>query len=155
MLAGGMPRLEDQTLIHRAQVYLAALKASDEATCAAITHGALTSALDADPPALEAVMGSLDASLYAQWADISVQAIEAQAKGAPPARTVTQVGTDAMYAALFARLPATDEATYRANATSSEPPTAAMCSLNRALYVAGLGLDPKNLATFVLIDVTE
>ena len=154
LVDGGMPRLDDQTLVHRAQLYLAALKASDEATCAAITNGALTSAADASPAVVAALLGSLDPALYGQWAEIQVEATEAQAKGAPPARTLVQADVDAMYAALDARMPATDKATSQALRDSSAVSPAALCSLNRSLYVAGLGLDPKNLSTFALVDAS-
>jgi hypothetical protein len=153
MVASGLPRLDDQTLIRRLQIESASLDASDEGTCAAFAHEFVAGHVTTETS--KKVLGSLDPPRYGEWIEINVMAIEAQSKGAPQSRLVSQADADTMSTALLGRVPANHLATMQAlNEAGSVVTDAASCSAARAIYVAGLGLDPKSLATLARVEVS-
>jgi hypothetical protein len=152
LLTGGLPRLDDATLISRLKLEAAAVNATDEATCAAFFRAALKS-----EPVEELsgkLIGSLDTATFAQWAEINVEAIEAESKGAPAARVPSDDDSNTAYAAVFASLSPADLATIQSVSGGTDQPDAAVCSAEKGLYAAALKLDAKSLATFALIDVS-
>jgi hypothetical protein len=153
MLTSGLPRLDDQTLIRRFQIESAGLDATDEKTCAAFAQEFVKGHVTTETS--RKVLGSLDPQKYGEWIEINLTALEAESKGAPPQRVASQADTDAMSAALVGRVPANHLATMQAlDAGGAAVLDAASCSAARAVYAAGLGLDPKTLATLVRVEVS-
>jgi hypothetical protein len=153
MLTGGLPRLDDQTLIRRLQIESASLDATDEKTCAAFAQEFVKGHVTTETS--RKVLGSLDPQRYGEWIEINLTALEAESKGAPPRRVPSQADADAMSAALVGRVPPNHLATMQAlDADGTAVLDAASCSAARAVYVAGLGLDPKTLATLALVEVS-
>ena len=149
----GLSRLDDQTLIHRVELYKAALDALDETTCAAVMRSSMAGAVS-DEDAKELV-GSLTTEQFGEWVDIWVRALEAEAKGDPPARTVSDSDSSAMYEAVFAGVSDDELATIQSLSVGTTVTDAEACQANRALYAAGLGLDDANLGAFALTDVSQ
>jgi hypothetical protein len=153
MLTGGLPRLDDQTLIRRLQIESASLDATDETTCAAFAQEFVKGHVT--PETSRKVLGSLDTQKYGEWIEINLTALEAESKGTPPRRVPSQADAQAMSAALVGRVPANHLATMQAlDADASAVLDAASCSAARAVYTAGLGLDAKTLATLALVEVS-
>lgn len=153
MLTSGLPRLDDQTLIRRFQIESASLDATDEKTCAAFAQEFVKGHVSTETS--RKVLGSLDPQKYGEWIEINLTALEAESKGAPPQHVASRADTDAMSAALLGRVPASHLATMQAlDAGGSVVLDAASCSAARAVYDAGLGLDPKTLATLARVEVS-
>jgi len=153
LLRGGLPRLDDQTLIRRLQIESASLDATDEKTCAAFAQEFVKGHVTTETS--RKVLGSLDTAKYGEWIEINVSAIEAQSKGTPSQRLASQAETEAMSSALLGRVPAQHLATMQAlGAGGSTVLDAASCSAARAVYAAGLGLDPQTLATLARVEVS-
>ena len=147
----GLARLDDQTLIRRVELYKAALDATDEATCAAVMRSSMTGSIAEDDA--QAVVGAFTTEQFGEWAEIWVQALEAEAAGVPAVRTVSDGDSSAMYEAIFAGVSDDELATIQALSVGTTVTDAEACQANRALYGAGLGLDDANLAAFALTDV--
>ena len=147
----GLSRLDDATLLRRVQLYKIALDASDEATCAAVFRSSMEGPVSDDDA--NRMLGGLTTDQFGEWAEIWVQALEAEATGAPPARSVSDDQSNGMFEALFAAISQDDFATIQALSAGTVVTDAAACQANRALYTAGFGLDGANLALFALTDV--
>jgi len=151
MSLAGLARLSDQTLIRRVELYKLALDTTDEATCAAILRSSMKGLVaDADKKKL---IGSLTTDQFSEWAEIGVQALEAEAKGAPPARKVSTADSNAMYYAILAAVSGQDVATIKALSGGTTVTDTAACHANRSVYAAGLALDDAKRAAFALTDV--
>lgn len=151
MQAGGLPRLDDSTLVDRVQIFNAALNATDEHTCAMVMRVSFGDPIDKD--SAKKLIGSLSTTAFSRWVEIAIEAIEAQAKAAPPARTPSEAASSAMYDAVFAGVSATDQATIASVSSGTAVSDGVLCAAGRAIYAAGLGLEPTQRATFALVDV--
>ena len=147
----GLSRLTDETLIRRITLYKIALEATDEATCAAILRSSMKGPVsEVDSRKL---IGAFTTEQFGEWAEIWVQALEAEAKGAPPTRTVSDADSSAMFDAVFSAVSDEDVATIQSLSDGKTVTDTVACQANRALYTAGLGLDDAKLAAFALTDV--
>lgn len=147
----GLTRLDDATLIRRIELYQIGLDAVDEATCAAIMRSSMTGPVTGDDAL--ALVGALSTERFAEWAEIWVQALEAEASGAPPVRTLSDADSTAMFDAIFAGISDAEFSTIQALSDGTTVTDTEACDANRAIYAAGLGLDDVNRAAFALTDV--
>ncbi len=149
--AGGLPRLDDATLIDRVGIFAAALNATDEHTCATVMRVSFGDPFDKE--SAKKLIGSLDSTAFSRWVEIAVEAIEAESKAAPPARKPSDAEANAMFDAVFARISPTDQATIASVQSGTAVSDGVVCAAGRAIYGVGLGLEPAQRATFALTDV--
>ena len=152
LATGGLPRLDDATLVEQLRLLAAALEATPTATCAAFSRVVVTGT--SDPDAIRTMLGSLDAGSYGRWMEIRVESLEAEAKGAPPARAVSQAALDAMWRSFGGPYSAADDAALSAEQKGSPQPDTDVCAAHRHYYQSVLALGPTDLATFALYAVT-
>jgi len=152
LATGGLPRLDDATLVERLGLLAAALEATPTATCAAFGRDALTGT--PNPDAVQTMLGSLDARSYGRWTEINVLSIEAEAKGAPPTRSASQAALDTMWNSFGGPYSAADDATISAEQKGSPQPDTDVCTAYRHFFQSVLALGPTDLATFALYAVT-
>jgi hypothetical protein len=155
---GGLPRLDDATLVDYESIWSEAIAKADPAACA---DAAKTRSGAISKPTTDKILSSLDTTRLVRWFDIEVSAIAASAKGAPAARTVSQAASDEMTTALLAKLSSADVATLQAMSGSAEASGSpagvsdtAACTAYADYYAAGMALDPTNQAVFALSDVS-
>ena len=153
MLAGGLPRLDDATLVDRFTIATTALKTVDVATCAAFVRDGVAGTT---PPVAiaEKVVDALDTATLERWFEINVEAIEADARGAPPARAVSPDASSKMFADVLGLVPAADQATLRALIGGTPTPDAATCTAATDLYSTAIIIGGQDLDTIALYDVT-
>jgi hypothetical protein len=152
LLAGGLPRLDDATLVENLRLSAAALEASSTATCAAVGRATLTGT--PNPDASQTMLGSLDASRYGRLVEIVVEAVEAEARGAPPSRSASQADLDAMWSSFGGPYSAADDAVISAEHQGSPQLDTDVCTATRHYYQSVLALGPTDLATYALYEVT-
>ncbi|HYM82560.1 MAG TPA: hypothetical protein VEY67_00205 [Candidatus Dormibacteraeota bacterium] len=151
LVGGGLPRLDDPTLLEYEATWTAAVAAVDTPTCATVVR---TKGPVVPVSTTEKVLSSLDTTRLGRWYEITVQAIEAESRGAPAARSVATADADRMYAALGGKLTSQDATSLQALSNGTAVSDQAACDAYRHLYAAGLALDPADRAVFVLEDVT-
>ncbi len=151
-VTAGQARLDDPTLVRRFRLLTAAVASADGTTCAAFAR-ADVAGHKLDPVIAQKLIDSLDTARLSEWFEINVEAIEAQQRGAPATRSVPLEASQAMFIALDARVSASDTATLIGLANGTPESDAAACAAERSFYVAGLQLDPTNLAVLALSGV--
>jgi hypothetical protein len=152
LVDGGMPRLDDALLAEHERLWAAAFAGTDTTTCATVARATLTG--NPYPPELDRMLASQGPTAYGRWLDILVTAMEAQVAGSPPARSVTQDASDAMFARLFAQLSPEDMATMSAEQDGIAQSDDAVCAAQRHFLAAVLQLEPADVVTYEIWSVT-
>ena len=152
LIKSGMPRLGDGRLVERLGLQTAALMSTSESVCAAFGRKSIGGqAVDADTA--EAMFGSLATDQLIALVDISVEAVEAQAFGAPEPVFASEADTTAMFEALFATMAEADIQTIAAMGEGSPATDAEVCSAVRSVYGGVDDLDPSSQVVMARIDV--
>jgi hypothetical protein len=152
MIADGMPRLDDATLVDRLRLFTAIMSQSDVATCGSIARSASSGAID--ETAASNAVASLDADSFGRWVEINVSAIEAHARNDPPQRTADVSAVNGIFDQILPQLPAADTATLVAMSNGSDVTDTAACDAWRHLYSTLFTLSSDDLPTIALYDVS-
>ena len=152
MLTAGLPRLADQELVDKVHLTAKLLNTADVATCATIARATATG--KGDTPALTTALNALDTPSMGRWFEINVAAIEAQAKGTPPARTVDKAESDRVLGDVFARFSDVESQQIGSLYNGAEASDADACNAFRALYTHIEALPAADLAIAALYDVS-
>ncbi len=145
-------RLDNDTLITRLALFTNALNEVAVADCATFFRSAMGGELISDEVSshLEA---ALDADDYAAWAEIAVQAIEAERRGSPAARTNPDETVNAAYEAVLAEV--SDGTIAVLSVSDVDPlPDADLCAAGRDLYTTIGSMDRTTMAVIALDDIT-
>lgn len=153
LVKGGLPRLDDATLASRLRLTVAALNTTDTATCAAVARAQILATEPSDEDSSKMISGLNDADLR-QWFEIALEAVEAQARGAPAARVVTDSEMDSIFTVLIGALSEADTATFGALSSGGTVDDAAMCSAIRALNAATLAQPEADVMLLARYDVS-
>ena len=100
------------------------------------------------------MISALDDTDLRQWFEIAVQGLEAEVRGAPPARTVTDATVEPYYTGLAEALSAADLATVVALTNGETVADAPVCSAWRGIYKAMLALPTVELTLVARYDVS-
>jgi hypothetical protein len=144
----GLLRLEDETLIRRAELYAGALEAAKEPICAILARGASP---EGGTNVGVLLVNELDAEPLREWADISALAILAELHRLPAIRPSGVEASGALDAVL-AVLPAADQD--RLAAALADPfgvTDAEICWAGRTLYRSLRMLPPVFRATLARV----
>ncbi len=152
MIADGMPRLDDATLVDRLRLFTAIMNASDVATCSSIARSASTGSID--ETAASKAVASLDTPSLGRWIDINVLAIEAHAQSFPLPRTADDRAVNAIFDQILPQLSPADTTTLAAMSNGTEVTDAAACDAWRHLYSTLFTLSGDDLPTIALYDVS-
>jgi hypothetical protein len=150
MVLSGLPRLDDELLVEKVHLTTKMLAAADVPTCARLARGSGTRDADATGTALAA----MDPVSVARWYDIVVSAIEAEAKGSPPSRTVATADGARVRSELFAKFSTSEGEQLQALYNGVKTSDAEACSAVRALYAHIEELPAGDLEVAALADVT-
>jgi hypothetical protein len=155
MVMSGLARLDDQRLERRLQLESTALDALDAATCGRVARAFLASSRPTQADA-EKMIGVLDGPSFQAWAGINVDAVEAEAAGNPPRRTVSAGAVSAASDLVLATLTDAETSTLAAAGSPGESITdEAACDAARAFYRAGVNAGGSTFATLALLDVAS
>jgi hypothetical protein len=152
MIGSGLPRLDDALLSEKIHLTVKLLNGADVATCARIARATASGAGDSD--AIKTALGTMDTTSVGRWFEINVSAIEAEAKGAPPARTVATSDSDRVLGGVIARFSTVQTQEITDLYQGKEIPDAGACDAFRALYGHIDELPAADLAIAALYDVT-
>lgn len=152
LVRSGMPRLSDGRLVERLGLQTAALMSASESVCAAFGRQSVGGET-IDARTAEALFGSLATDRIIDWVDISVEAVEAEAFGAPAAVFATEAEASALINTIFARMTEEDIQTIVAMNERNPTTDAEVCSAVRSLYGGVNDLDPASQAVMARIDV--
>jgi hypothetical protein len=147
---GGLPRLDDATLVEYEGLWTSAIAAADVSSCAS---AARTKAGAIDLAVSDKIISSLDTQQLGRWYDIAVTAMEATQKQTP-ARSVSTAANDAMVTAIGQALPPADVTNLQQLSSGGTVSDTDACTAYRDLYHTAMSLDPTDRATFALSDVT-
>lgn len=153
LIKAGLPRLDDATLETRYRIAGRAFDRADTATCAILARAVFTGTEPSDNSNTK-VIGALDDTDLRRWFEISVQAMEAEARGAPAATTVTDAAVEPLWEGVGSALSATDLAALVSIGNGETVDDASACSALRELYRATLGLPPAQVTLFARYDVS-
>ena len=152
LIKSGMPRLGDGRLVERLGLQTAALMSTSESVCAAFGRKSIGGqAVDADTA--EAMFGSLATDQLIALVNISVEAIEAEAFGAPEPVFASEAETAVLIETVFTTMAEADIQTIAAMGEGSPTTDAEVCSAIRSLYGGVDDLDPSSQAIMARIDV--
>ena len=152
IIKSGMPRLSDGRLVERLALQTTALVSTSESVCAAFGRKSM-GGQKVDAATAEAMFGSLETDQLIVLVDISVEAIEAEAFGAPEPVFASEAEASALIDQIFATM--TEEDIQTIVAVSGGDPTtdAEVCSAIRSLYGGVNDLDLTSQAVMARIDV--
>jgi hypothetical protein len=153
LVARGLPRLDDATLVTHFRLASTAFQRTDVSTCATAARALFVGATPSTETNLK-VIAALDEADLRQWVDISVEALEAEARGHPAARTVTDASIDPLVAAVVGQMTAGDLEALGAITGGETVSDVSACSAVRAFYGAVLALPPAELALLARYDVS-
>jgi hypothetical protein len=148
----GLVRLDDAVLVRYMTVQVQALDRGDLATCGAFARASA----GGTAPSAEVSRGllkSLDDRSLQDFMEINIQALEAEARAAPPARTVTEAQAEVLFQALGQRLSQQDLDTIDALAAGTTVTDDTACKAIRGLYDTALTMSPAEVALFARYDV--
>jgi hypothetical protein len=152
MVRQGLTRVDSQALVRHLTLEVAALDATDVATCAAFGRASISGQTQKADVG-QRLVSALDAESYQEYVGINIAGVEAEARQSPPVRPVDPSG-DAILGRLLAGLPSAQLATLQAMATSSAATSdAAACAVIRSVYDAVVRLSPADLAIVARVDV--
>ena len=153
LVARGLARLDDATLVAYFRLASTAFQRTDVSTCATVARAMFVGATPSAETNLK-VVGALDEAGIRQWVDISVEALEAEARGHPAARTVTDASIDPLVADVVGQMTAGDLETVGAIAGGETVSDVSACSAIRGYFGAVLALPPAELALMARYDVS-
>ena len=148
MLQSGLPRLSDELLVERIHLTTKLLMASDVATCARVARATATGVQDED--ALSTAVGAMDTASIGRWFEIAVSAIEADAKGSPPPRSVPQAETERLFGDVVATFSDNESRQLDTLFSGTAASDADACSAMRAFYTHIEELPAAELALVAL-----
>ena len=152
IIKSGMPRLSDGRLVERLALQTSALASTSESVCAAFGRKSMGGqTVDADTA--EAMFGSLETDQLVVLVDISVEAIEAEAFGAPEPVFASEAEASALIDTIFATMTEADIQTIVAVSGGNPTTDAEVCSAIRSLYGGVNDLDPASQVVMARIDV--
>lgn len=152
IIKSGMPRLSDGRLVERLALQTTALASTSESVCAAFGRKSMGGQkVDADTA--EAMFGSLETDQLVVLVDISVEAIEAEAFGAPEPVFASEAEASALIDTIFATMTEADIQTIVAVSGGNPTTDAEVCNAIRSLYGGVNDLDPASQVVMARIDV--
>ena len=152
IIKSGMPRLSDGRLVDRLALQTAALLSTSESVCAAFGRKSI-GGQNVDADTAEAMFGSLETDQLVVLVDISVEAIEAEASGAPEPVFASEAEASALIDTIFATMTDADIQTIVAMSGGNPTTDAEVCSAIRSLYGGVNDLDPASQVVMARIDV--
>lgn len=153
LIDDGLPRLDDATLVARFGLLGQAIDQTDVATCAAFARADFGGTQASDEVSTKLVSGLDDPSLQ-RWVEINIEAIEAAARGAPPAHVITADDANAQLTTLVDGLSAADQATSSSLTSGGTVTDADACAVERSLDQGTLALAPADLAVMARLVVS-
>lgn len=151
LLSGGLPRLDDASLIKHLQIFAKIIRTADTETCGKLARSTVVGKVDED--AARKAIASLDTPTFGTWVDVNVKAIEAESRGSPPARAPDAAAMNQILTGLVSKLSSADAATLGSMANGTLVSDADACSAYRDLYGLMAGYDQSTLAKLALYDV--
>ena len=154
LVRGGLPRLDDASLVRRLRLQTTAIDAATEADCSAFSRASLAGQPVSSDIGLR-VIANLDGKQLADWMDVQADAIEAELASAPPQRRVTQGDVETTLQSIFGGM---DQAMIdRIVAVNDHPATstdADVCAAVRAIYDSGVTLTTPDIELLARYDVS-
>lgn len=148
----GLVRLDDATLVRHLTLQTQALDRGDAASCAGFARASI-GGKPASPDIARGLMAALDDRSLQEYLDINVQGLEAEARAAPAARTVTEAQAQTLFETLAGRLGEQDIATIQALSAGTTTTDEAACHAVRSLYDTALTMSPADVALLARYDI--
>jgi len=145
LIFGGLPRLDDATVLAHLRLQVAAVAKADVPTCAAYARIDFAQAKAPTDLSLK-LIALLDDAQLQQWAEINVEAIEAEVHKSPAARTVAASDVAPAFGTVLQSMPTADLATVQSMVSGSTVSDAAACSAERSINTEAFKLPPSDLA---------
>ena len=153
LVKGGLPRLDDTSLVSHLQLAASAFQQADTADCADVAR-AIVAGQDPPVDANVKVIGAMSDPELRQWFELQIRAIEAESLGSPPATLVSDVDMNPYFEAVFAQLSEADLAAINSLSSGTTVDDATACSAIRGFYGAIVNRPPAEVALFARYDVT-
>jgi hypothetical protein len=148
----GLVRLDDAVLVRYMTMQVQALDRGETATCAAFARASVGGKVPSADVS-RGLLGTLDDRALQEFMEINVRGLEAEARAAPAARTVSEDQADALFERLGARLASEDVDTIQALGAGTTVTDEAACHAIRNLYDTALTMAPEDVAIFARYDV--
>ena len=152
MLFAGLTRLPDDRIVRHLDLQVRALRVTSEATCAAFGRQSL-GGLTINDDTSNDLIGSLDDAALAEWIGINVEAIEAESRGTPDQRFVTDAEVADVFDSIVGGLTPGQLNTISIVSNGGTAADADVCSAIRALYDETQDLDPVGKAAMARYDI--
>jgi len=149
----GLARLDDASLVSRYQIGVRAFERAEPATCASAAES-LFGGSDVSDDVAERLLTGLDVGDLERWFDFAVSAIEAETRGTPEQRFVTDEVMDPYFENLFGALGATDVAAMQLLSEGRDVEAAVSCHAILALEHAIAGRPASELALWARYDIS-
>jgi hypothetical protein len=148
----GLVRLDDATLVRHLTLQTQALDRGDAASCAGFARASI-GGKPASADVSRGLMAALDDRSLQEFLDINVKGLEAEARAAPPARTVTDTQAQAIFETLAGRLTEQDIVAIQALTAGTTTTDDAACHAVRSLYDTALTMSPTEVAVLARYDI--
>jgi hypothetical protein len=152
MLFAGLTRLPDDRIVRHLDLQVRALRVTSEATCAAFGRQSLGGQAINDDTSND-LIASLDDAALAEWIGINVEAIEAESRGTPAQRFVTDAEVANVFDSIVGGLTPGQLNTISVVSTGGTATDTDVCSAIRALYDETQDLDPVGKAAMARYDI--
>jgi hypothetical protein len=129
-----------------------ALDSGNTATCAGFARASIGGkAASADIS--RGLMEALDTRSLQEFLDINIKGLEAEARGAPAARTVSEAQAQTMFETLANRLSEQDIGSIQTMSAGTTTTDEAACHAVRSLYDTALTMSPSDVVLLARYDI--
>lgn len=148
----GLVRLDDAALVRHLTLQTQALDSGNTATCAGFARASIGGkAASADIS--RGLMEALDTRSLQEFLDINIKGLEAEARGAPAARTVSEAQAQTMFETLANRLSEQDIGSIQTMSAGTTTTDEAACHAVRSLYDTALTMSPSDVVLLARYDI--
>jgi hypothetical protein len=148
----GLVRLDDATLVRHLTLQTQALDHGDSASCAGFARASI-GGKPASADVSRGLMAALDDRSLQEFLDINIMGLEAEARAAPAARTVTDAQAQALFETLAGRLVEQDIVAIQALVAGTTTTDESACHAVRSLYDTALTMTPADVAVLARYDI--
>ena len=151
-VAAGYLRLDDDRLVRRLELEIAALGRAEQGVCAAFGRQSATGRV-VDPDVATKLLGSLEQADLVELFDLNIDAIEAELRGSPDPVQVTDAETTPILNILVGGLDQPEVETLAAINAGQSVTDEQICGAIRSLYENALLLDPASKVVMARLDI--
>ena len=148
----GILRLDDARVVRRLELQTMALGMTDTATCAQYGRASF-GAQQFSSSTAERMISALDTAHLTEWMGIMVEAVEAEARGAPARVTVTEASANGVIQAMIRRLPQSTQTLVGNAVNGLFPSDTQVCDAIRTIYATTIGLPERSRVIVARYDI--